>query len=95
MKRELIAKNLKRSVLFQDASASELSSHAELARVMVIPQGQYVYRKDDPSEVFYIIAMGKAEIVLTRDDGTNTIVGRIGMGGHFGETGILSAKPRS
>jgi transcriptional regulator with AAA-type ATPase domain/NAD-dependent dihydropyrimidine dehydrogenase PreA subunit len=95
MKRELIAKNLQRSVLFQDASASELASHAELARVMSIPQGQYVYRKGEPSEVFYVIAIGKAEIILTRDDGTNSIVGRIGMGGHFGETGILSAKPRS
>lgn len=95
MKRDLITKNLQRSILFQDVSASELSSHAELARVLIIHQGQYVYREGDASEAFYIIAIGKAELVVTQDDGTNNIVGRIGTGGHFGETGILSAKPRS
>lgn len=95
MNREQIAKNLQHTVLFQDASASELASHAELARVQTIPQGQYVYRKGDISETFYIIVSGKAELILTRDDGTNSIVGRIGAGGHFGETGILSSKPRS
>lgn len=95
MNRESIARYLQHTVLFQDGSAAELASHAELARVQNIRQGHYVYRKGDNSETFYVIARGKAELILTRDDGTNSVVGRIGTGGHFGETGILSSKPRS
>ena len=95
MRREEIAKNLHRSILFADATDSELASFAEGARVQIVPEGQYVYRQGDPSDVFYVIAMGDAELVLGRDDGVNKIVGRIGPGGHFGETGILTGKPRS
>lgn len=95
MKREVIAEHLQRSILFKDASAAEIASFAEVARVQIIPAGQYVYRIGDVSEVFYVIALGEAELILGRDDGAARIVGRIGPGGHFGETGILTGKPRS
>ncbi len=95
MKREIIAENLQHSLLFKDATAGELASYAEVARVQIVPEGQYVYRQGDISEVFYVIAMGEAELVLGRDDGVARVVGRIGPGGHFGETGILTGKPRS
>jgi len=95
MKREVIAQNLKRSLLFKDATPTEITSFAEVARVQIVPEGQYVYRQGDTSEVFFVIAMGEAELVLGRDDGAARIVGRIGAGGHFGETGILTGKPRS
>lgn len=80
MNRKLIAENLKHTILFQDASAAELISHAELARVQMVPQGQYVYQEGDSSETFYVIASGKAELILPRDGETNSIVGRIGRG---------------
>ncbi len=95
MKREVIAEHLQRSVLFKDATAAEIESFSQVARVQIIPEGQYVYRKGDASEVFYVIAMGEAELLLGRDDGSARTVGRIGPGGHFGETGILTEKPRS
>ena len=95
MKRESIAQNLQRSLLFKEATSAELSSFAEVARVQIIPEGQYVYRQGESSEVFFVIAMGEAELVLGRDDGIARVVGRIGPGGHFGETGILTGKPRS
>ncbi len=95
MKREVIAQNLQRSLLFKDATPAELVSFAEVARVEIIPEGEYVYLQGDASEVFFVIAMGDAELVLGRDDGVSRVVGRIGPGGHFGETGILTGKPRS
>ncbi len=95
MRREIIAQNLQRSLLFKDATPAELTSFSEVARVQIIAEGEYVYRQGDESEVFYVIAMGEAELVLERDDGVARVVGRIGPGGHFGETGILTAKPRS
>ncbi|MGB3211718.1 MAG: sigma 54-interacting transcriptional regulator [Desulforhopalus sp.] len=95
MKREVIAQHLQQSLLFKDATSQEIASFAEVARVQIIPEGQYVYRQGDVSEVFFVIAMGEAELVLGRDEGVSRIVGRIGPGGHFGETGILTGKPRS
>ncbi len=95
MRREDIALNLRQSLLFKDATASEIETYAGAARVQIIPEGQYVYRQGEASEVFFLLAMGEAELVLGSDNGRVKIVGRIGPGGHFGETGILTAKPRS
>lgn len=95
MRREDIAKNLQRSVLFKDASVAEVNNVAQVARVQIVSEGEYVYNQGDSSEVFYILAVGEAELLLGRDDGVSKIVGRIGPGGHFGETGILTNQTRS
>jgi transcriptional regulator with AAA-type ATPase domain len=95
MKREVIAQNLHSALLFKEATNAELSSFAEVARVQSISEGQYVYRQGDVSEVFFVIAEGEVELVLGRDHGASRVVGRIGPGGHFGETGILTGKPHS
>ena len=95
MKKELIEQHLQRSILFRDINLSDLSAFSEVCRVQIVPEGSYAYRQGDESEVFFVIAMGDAEMVLERKDGGTSIVGRIGPGGHFGETGILTGKPRS
>ena len=95
MKREIIAQHLQSAFLFKDTTAGELTAFSEVARVQSVAEGQYVYRQGDVSEVFFVIATGEAELVLERSDGVNKVVGRIGSGGHFGETGILTGKTRS
>jgi len=95
MRREVIAKHLEQSILFKDTSSPEIANIAEVARVEVIQEGGHVYKGGDSSEIFYIIAMGEAELIYGRDDRSARVVGRIGPGGHFGETGILTNKPRS
>ncbi|WP_456473629.1 sigma 54-interacting transcriptional regulator [Desulfolithobacter sp.] len=92
---ESIISRLQCSLLFHDVDKSELIFCASYARVQNFSQGQYVYRQGGPSDVFYIVATGEVELVVTRFDGVNSVVGRIDAGGHFGETGILSSKPRS
>lgn len=95
MRREDIAKNLQRSVLFKGASEAEVNNVAQVARVQIVSEGEYVYNQGDSSEIFYILAVGETELLLGRDDGVSKIVGRIGPGGHFGETGILTNQKRS
>ncbi len=95
MKREIIAQHLQRALLFRDTTPAELDSFSAVARVQTIAEGSYVYRQGDASEVFFIIASGEVELVLDRNDGVSRVVGRICPGGHFGETGILTGKPRS
>ncbi|GAB6192198.1 sigma 54-interacting transcriptional regulator [Desulfocastanea catecholica] len=95
MKREIIAQNLQKSLLFSNAMPADVAAFAEVARVQIFAEGEYIYRQGDASEVFFVIANGEAELVLQRDDRVSRVVGRIGAGGHFGETGILTGKPRS
>lgn len=95
MKKELIEQNLQQSILFRDIGVPELAAFAEVCRVQIVPEGGFVYRQGDASEVFYVIAIGEAEMLLERGEKGNCIVGRIGPGGHFGETGLLTDKPHS
>ncbi len=95
MNREVITQHLQRALLFRDTTAAERDSFSTVARVQTIAEGSYVYRQGDASEVFFVIATGEAELVLERSDGMARVVGRIGPGGHFGETGILTGKSRS
>jgi len=95
MRREDIAQNLRRSLLFKEATASEIETYVGAARVQIFQEGRFVYRQGEASDVFYILAMGEAELVLGGENDRMKVVGRIGPGGHFGETGILTDKPRS
>ena len=92
MKEELVERNLQRSVLFQDLSAEEIKEYRKISKVQIVPEGEYVYHQGTRSDLFYIIAMGEAELVFELEDGSSSVVGRIGPGGHFGETAIFTSK---
>lgn len=95
MNKQQIVQSLKQSVLFFNVSSTELEKYAEVCRIQVISEGEYVYRQGDESSVFFVIALGEAELILEREGGGSNVVGRITQGGHFGETGLLIGKPRS
>ncbi len=95
MRRKLIANHLKQAILFKNSNDSDLDMYSESARVEVLSEGEYVYRQGDPSDVFYVVAVGEADLVVLGTDKTSSVVGRIGAGGHFGETGLLRSEPRS
>ena len=95
MEKDLVIDHLKNSLLFQEVSHIHLEKFAELCRVVVIPEGEFVYRQGDVSDAFYIIAEGEIELIMDREDGTSRVVGRISRGGHVGETGLLTKKTRS
>lgn len=93
MKREVIAEHLAASVLFCESTAKEIANYAQMARVQVFALGDYVYHGGEPSDIFYVVALGEAELI--HEEGARKVVARVGPGGHFGETGILTGKPRS
>ncbi|WP_136805463.1 sigma 54-interacting transcriptional regulator [Desulfosediminicola flagellatus] len=95
MKKQLIAQHLHHSILFADVSQSDLETYADFCRVQIVPEGDYIYQQGEASELFYVVAQGEVELVLEREDGDSRVVGRVSQGGHFGETGILTGKPRS
>lgn len=95
MKKQNIAEHLRNSILFSDVSQADLERYADFCRVQIFQEGEYVYRQGEASELFYVVGHGEVELDVEREDGESKVVGRIGQGGHFGETGILTGKPRS
>ncbi len=95
MKHELIRQYLKHTVLFKKLSDQQLGSIVENAVVRHVQQGEIVHRKGDTADTFYVVAVGEMELLIEGEDGINTIVGRVGPSGHFGETSLLTNKPQS
>ena len=86
---------LHRSSLFQGIAAEELDGIAGACEVISVAAGEYVYRKDSPGDYFYVVLSGEVELVASRDDNSTCMVGRIGTGGHFGESSLLTGQARS
>ena len=95
MKKEAIKQNLQQSVLFKNIGPEQLEEITDNAAIRHVPQGGFVHRKGDQADTFYIVAMGEAEVTLQGEDGALSIVGRVGPGGHFGETSLLTKRPQS
>jgi CRP-like cAMP-binding protein len=95
MKKEDIAHILKETLLFQRLEQNQLLAMAAVAQINSFPGGAYVYRQNDMAKGFYLVAFGDVELVLSRDDGEKIIVGRIGPGGHFGETSLITGNAHS
>ncbi len=95
MKKESVARFLQKSILFQNLTPSQLLTLASFSRVVVFREGAYIYRQNDPGDGFYVVVAGEVEMVLRREEGGESTVGRIGAGGHFGETSLITGKPHS
>jgi len=63
--------------------------HVELAA------GDVVFRQGDPGDLIYVVDSGDVEIVRTRADGEELVLGRIGPGRYFGELAPLFGLRRS
>ncbi|THB79622.1 MAG: 4Fe-4S binding protein [Desulfobulbaceae bacterium] len=95
MRPEIIRRNLQHSVLFKNLEEQTLDELVANGEVRHFSPGDFVHRKGDKADTFYVVAVGEAELTLETDDGNNSIVGRVGPGGHFGETSLLTFKPQS
>ncbi len=57
--------------------------------------GQVVVRQGDPADAWYLVAQGRARVVLDGDDGEEIALGEMGPGDGFGEISLLSGGTRS
>ncbi len=95
MKTENTVRVLRKSILFKQVEASRLLTIAGFSQVSVFHKGASIFQQNDPSEGLYLVAAGEVELVLSRGYGGESVVSRIGPGGHFGETSLLTGKPHS
>jgi polyferredoxin len=76
-------------------SPDVLDDIAAACEPISIAAGEYVYKKDTPGDYFYLVLSGEVELIARRDEKSTCMIGRIGEGGHFGESALLTGKKRS
>jgi CRP-like cAMP-binding protein/ferredoxin len=76
-------------------SPDELDDIAAACELISVDAGRYIYKKGTGGDYFYIVLSGEVELIARRDDNSTCMVGRIGEGGHFGESSLLTGQSRS
>ncbi|MBU0482967.1 MAG: sigma 54-interacting transcriptional regulator [Proteobacteria bacterium] len=82
-------------LLFKNLSPEEQETVAAAGEVVFKNAGDYIYESGTEGDFFYVILQGEVELIARRDDNSSCMVGRIGEGGHFGESALLTSQPRS
>jgi CRP-like cAMP-binding protein len=72
---------------FSDAIAPESMQWRQLAA------GEYMFRQGEPSDAFYIVVEGTAD-VISESGGASSHIATLHPGAFFGEMGILNSQPR-
>ncbi len=61
----------------------------------VARRGDELIRQGDAADGMYLVASGRLQVVLTRDDGSRVILDEVGRGDLTGEMALLTDSPRS
>ena len=73
----------------------ELAQVLSKAHVHKVQPGEVIVKQGEPSDAFYIIAKGSADVSVTYPDGSELEVDHLTAGQYFGEIGILRGVPRT
>ncbi len=87
-----ISEALKACEIFKDVTPRTLVEVSEQMEVVHFPAGHRIITQGDVGDAFYMIRDG--QVAVRRDPG-NTLIAEIGPGGYFGETALLTDKPRN
>ena len=55
--------------------------------------GDRIFKEGDEGNIAYVVQSGEVEIFKTVDD-VETVLGKVGQGGIFGEMALIDSKPR-
>ncbi|HEX3298614.1 MAG TPA: cyclic nucleotide-binding domain-containing protein [Actinomycetota bacterium] len=80
---------------FDDLNEEVLSDVAGRVTVIILRDGQTIFRRGDAADAFYVIRSGTIHIEDVQDDGDVLILSALGRGDAFGELGLLGSAPRA
>lgn len=83
-----------RTPLFDQLSEDEFEDVAESLESQRFESGQSIVREGEPGAAMFILVRGKAE-VLTRQGTEEVKLAELGGGDFFGESSLLSGRPRT
>lgn len=81
--------------LFQVLTETQLGEIAAHARRQRFMGGEMLVREGDSGDSLFIIKSGRADVLVTKEDGQPVTVAQRGMGEYFGEMSLLTGAPRS
>jgi putative ABC transport system ATP-binding protein len=85
---------LKKCSVFKDMSPSDLTDIAQKMSEENFEEGARIIRQGDVGDKFYVIAKGRAQIVIESNTGTRSPAS-LGEGSFFGEVALLRDQPRN
>ncbi|MBL4615775.1 MAG: cyclic nucleotide-binding domain-containing protein [Magnetovibrio sp.] len=60
----------------------------------VYPLGESIFKQGSTGRTAYIVQKGSVDIIRTHADGSETLLGNVGVGGMFGEMAVIDESPR-
>lgn len=57
--------------------------------------GERLFKQGDPGDAMYVLVNGRLQIAFTEEDGSERVLGEIGVGETVGEMALLVGEPRS
>ena len=85
---------LKKCPVFKEMSPSDLTDVAQKMHQEDFAPGADIIRQGDAGDKFYVVAKGRADIIIESETGTRTAAS-LGEGGFFGEVALLRDQPRN
>ncbi|MCK5343982.1 MAG: cyclic nucleotide-binding domain-containing protein, partial [Candidatus Heimdallarchaeota archaeon] len=84
----------RQSDIFQGLSDGELSHLAQICRMVSYPAGKIICNEGEKGKEMYVLAEGKASVVVKRGNEKRFLIGSISQGEIFGEMSIIEELPR-
>lgn len=92
--RDFLMEELRGLDLFAPLSDEQLRKMLFFVKTVEFEDGETVFEKGDPGDLFYLIHRGEVEILEPGFFGA-TVLARLGTGDFFGELALMLSQPRS
>lgn len=86
---------LEQTPVFARLSADDLERVAQAARIRTYPAGELIVREGETTGGFFIITLGKVEVLKGHDLAAAKVLDKMEAGAFFGEMSIVDEAPRS
>ncbi|MEK7736101.1 MAG: cyclic nucleotide-binding domain-containing protein, partial [Nitrospirota bacterium] len=80
---------LKKQILFEDISNSELEKLAKVIKEVSLKKGEFLFKEGEDTKGIYMIRSGKIEINKVTPDGWKQTLAVLSTGNFFGELSII------
>ncbi len=83
---------LKKQVLFEDISDSELEKLSNIMKELSLKKDEFLFKEGDDTKGIYMIRSGKIEITKVTTDGWKQTIAVLSTGNFFGELSIIEKR---